>query len=64
MEQLKGLIKEEQELQERKISDTLAENNIRFEGSGPIVSLHGSQQNSHGATDLEDNPFNTLGFGF
>jgi hypothetical protein len=46
MEQLKGLIKEEQELQERKISDTLAENNIRFEGSGPIVSLHGSQQNS------------------
>lgn len=48
----------------KKISDTLAQNNIRFEGSGPIVSLHGAENSESGADDLEVNPYNTLGFGF
>lgn len=41
MTKLKQLMVEEDEAVQKKISDTLTQNNIRFDGAGPIAQLHG-----------------------
>lgn len=43
---LKQLSKDDKETIEKKISDTLAENNIIFEGSGPVAFINGQSSYS------------------
>ena len=46
MAKLKKLMIEEEEAAQKKISDTLTQNNVRFDGAGPMAQLSGQSVNS------------------
>lgn len=66
MDELRNQMKLELTEEEININRILAQNNMRFEGSGPDESQIRSNSlgNRHEVDEDEEDPYNTLGFGF
>jgi hypothetical protein len=66
MAEMKRLIKEEREENEKKLDKIFQDNNIKFEGSGPQQYDPTTGGTHHRIEELDEDydPYNQLGFGF
>ena len=64
MDEMKRLLKQEREEHDEKIDSVFDEYNINFTGKGPEASDLRASQKQQVEDAEEEDPFNTLGYGW